>query len=109
MNEYIAMWKNYANFKDRTSRKGYWMAILFNILVIMALYVLLEFFPFISIFTLIYELAVIVPMIAILVRRLRDAGKVWYLVFMIFVPIIGQIVLLYFLVQGTKSDEGVQV
>ena len=32
MQEYINMWKNYANFSGRTSRRGYWMAFLFNVI-----------------------------------------------------------------------------
>jgi len=33
MNEYVAMWKNYFNFKERTSVRGYWMAVLFNVII----------------------------------------------------------------------------
>lgn len=109
MNEYIALWKNFANFQDRTSRRGYWMAVLFNIIAILALSALEVFFPFIGTIILLYEVAVLIPAVAIMVRRLRDAGKMWYWIFLVFVPVIGGIVLLCFLLQGTKSSEGKQV
>ncbi len=109
MNEYLAMWKNYVNFTDRTSVRGYWMAVLFNILISLGLGILSEFLSVFNYVAALYSLAVFIPGWAILIRRLRDAGKAWPWVFIMFIPIVGQIILLVFLCQGTKNFTGVQV
>ena len=52
-----------------------------------------------------YTLAVIIPSLAVLVRRMHDTGRsgVWF--FIVFVPLVGVFVLLYFLVQPGDPDE----
>ena len=107
MTEYIAMWKNYANFSDRTTRKGYWMAALIGIPVNWLL-------AFISIYVIgndllvsLYSLAVFIPSISISVRRLRDAGRHWAWIFVNFVPIIGQIVFLVMVCQRSIPQNNI--
>jgi len=70
MTEYLNFWVNYFNFTDRTTRKGYWMMVLVNAIIIFVL----NFFP---ILPTIYSLATFIPGIAIIVRRFRDAGLGW--------------------------------
>lgn len=76
--EYIAIWKNYANFKDRTTRRGYWMVFVYNLMITIPLFVL-GLIPYIgflfSIVSVLYSLAFIVPSAAVMVRRLHDVGK----------------------------------
>ena len=73
---------NYANFKGRASREEYWMFVLFNFIFLIALS-LIEGFLFglySSILSNIYYLAVLVPSIAVGVRRMHDTGKSgWFL------------------------------
>ena len=75
MNEYLAMWKNFANFSDRTSRRGYWMALLINFIISLVLGVIIAILPKLGFISYIYSLAALIPSLAIAVRRLRDAGK----------------------------------
>lgn len=109
MQEYLAMWKNYANFKDRTSVRGYWMAFLFNFLAALILGVIAGIVPALGFLAGIYSLAILVPSLAIMVRRLRDSGRAWYYIFIAFVPLVGSILLLVWLCQKTNSSEGEQV
>ena len=109
MQEYLAMWQNYANFGDRTSVRGYWMAFLFNFLASLVLGLIAQIIPILSFLAGIYSLAALVPGLAIVVRRLRDAGKHWACIFLVFIPLVGAIVLIVFLCQGTRSNEGNQV
>lgn len=109
MNEYIAMWKNYVNFSDRTSVRGYWMAWLFNFLVALVLSILRVILPVLGILSGLYSLAVLIPSLAIMIRRLRDAGKAWYAIFISLVPLVGWIILLVWLCKKTVSTEGNQV
>ena len=95
---------NYANFRGRARRKEYWMFFLFNMLfafITTAVDLVLGTFPLIYV---IYILAVIIPSLAVFVRRMHDTGKSgwWFLIGLI--PIIGAIWLLVLLC--TDSDTG---
>ena len=110
MQEYINMWKNYFNFSDRTTRRGFWMAFLCNILVSFVFSGVCSFLfrshiIFGAILFNIYSLVLLVPSLAIVVRRLRDAGKHWGYIFISLVPLIGGIMLLIFLCSNSVPNE----
>lgn len=109
MQEYLAMWKNYVNFKDRTSVRGYWMAFLFNFLAGIILGILTGILPVLGFLSGLYSLAILIPSLAIVVRRLRDAGKAWYCIFISLVPLVGSIILIVWLCRPTSNFEGEQV
>lgn len=100
----IGYWKkvvleNYANFRGRADRPEFWYFVLVNLLV----YVVLFFIASIAdsgIFyglVVIYALAMIIPGLAVAVRRLHDTGKsAWYLLVEL-IPLIGGLVLLVLL------------
>ena len=109
MQEYLAMWQNYANFSDRTSVRGYWMAFLFNLIAALILGVITSILPFLGFVAGLYSLAALIPGLALTVRRLRDAGKAWYWIFIALIPLVGTILLIVFLCGPTSSSEGNQV
>ena len=78
---------NYANFKGRASREEYWMFVLSNIIFVIAI-IFIEGFLFglySSILSNIYTLAILVPSIAVGVRRMHDTGKSgWFLLIPIY-------------------------
>lgn len=99
MEWYLDVFKNrYADFQGRASLREYWMFTLFNVLVIIALYIFLEISDssFIAMLFLIYALASIVPSLAVTVRRLHDIGKSGWTYLFSFIPIVGGIILLIF-------------
>lgn len=104
MNEYVAMWKNYVNFSDRTTVRGYWMAFLINWAISLVLGILANAIHAVSFLPTIYSLATLIPGLAIAVRRLRDAGKAWGWIFIGLVPLVGWIVLIVFLCQSSTPD-----
>jgi len=78
---------NYANFKGRARRKEYWMFGPITILIYIVL-TALSFIPVIgivfSILSGIFCLGIMVPSIAVAVRRMHDVGKSgWYM----FIPL----------------------
>ena len=97
MKEYKAMWKNYANFSGRTDRRGYWMAVLFNFIIGTILGVIVAIIPKLAFISSLYGLALLIPGLAICIRRLRDAGKNWPWIFICFVPVVGWIILIIML------------
>lgn len=52
--------------------------------------------------TLIYQLAVLVPSIAVSVRRMHDIGKSGWMLLVGLIPVIGVLILLYFTVLDSQ-------
>lgn len=110
MNWYLEAFKKYAVFQGRAGRKDYWFFVLFNIVVSMVLgYIDRLTGTFVAgtgfgILSAIYTLAVIIPGIAVSVRRLHDTGRSgwWFLVTI--VPILGFFVFLYFMVLDSDQE-----
>ncbi len=87
MNWYLKVLKQYADFSGRARRKEYWMFFLFNIIIIYGLIFLAIGLEMPSLVTLygIYTFAVLIPSLAVGVRRMHDAGKSgWYLLIPIY-------------------------
>jgi len=109
MNWYLDAWKNYANFQGRARRKAYWMFVLFNIIALVILSLIegalgLSGQNGYGILTGLYSLAIILPLIALAVRRLHDTGRSGWWILIGLVPLIGPIVLIVFYV--TDSQPG---
>lgn len=107
MNWYLKVLKNYANFDGRARRSEFWMFVLFNFLFTIAALILdailgsLIGFGFIY---PVYTLAMIIPNIAVTVRRLHDIGKSGGWFFISFIPVIGGIWLIVLL--ATEGNTG---
>lgn len=104
MQEYLDMWKNYANFSGRTSVRGYWMAFLFNFIAAAILSVLGRAVPALTFLSSLYSLAIVVPSLAIAVRRFRDGGKKWTCVLLPLIPLVGAIIYIIKLCAPTVAD-----
>ena len=84
MNYYVEVLKKYAVFNGRARRSEYWYFFLFNILISIGLGVVAGITK-ISIVGNLYSLAVLVPSIAVGIRRMHDVGKSgWYLLIPIY-------------------------
>lgn len=111
MQWYIKVLKNYAKFEGRARRTEFWMFSLINF----GISTISSFIWYMSqngsgtanflglIFTL-YGLAVIIPGIAVTVRRLHDIGKSGWWFFIVLVPFIGWVWMLWLLF--TDSQPG---
>ena len=97
MEWYLKVLKQYGDFSGRARRKEYWMFVLFNII-------------FTGIATLIspklyaiYTLAVLIPNLAVSVRRLHDINKSgWWL--LISLTGIGNLLLLYWFLLPSDNN-----
>ena len=95
MEWYIKVIKSYSDFNGRARRKEYWMFTLWNI--IFALLAVLLDYSFGIVYPLVgygplyiaYALFVLVPGIAVAVRRLHDIGKSGWMYLVAFIPIAG--------------------
>lgn len=107
MKEYILMFKNTFKYNGKSSRREYWMAVLFNSIFSMLLYVFA--LPFINdmlvantvfiALTSLYEMFVFLPMLSLTIRRLKDAGKSGWWVLIGLLSIVGEIILIVWLCQ----------
>jgi len=110
MSWFLAVLRQYATFKGRARRKEYWMFVL----VYVALYVALILVDGLTgtfdmgtergLLGSLFLLGTLVPSLAVAVRRLHDTDRSgWWLLFGL-IPLVGQAVLLYCLIQ--EGDEG---
>ena len=108
MNWYLKVWQQYADFTGRARRTEYWMFTLFNFIIVMLFYFLIfgilvtgndstmiVLIP--TILLVIYAFAVLIPNLAVVVRRLHDIGKSGWWYFIGFIPLVGPIWLLVLL------------
>jgi uncharacterized membrane protein YhaH (DUF805 family) len=103
MNWYLVALKKYAVFAGRARRKEFWFFTLFNVLIAVALAIIDMFTGTfdedvgLGLLSGLYALAMIVPSIAVTVRRLHDTDRSgwWYL--LVLVPLIGGLVILVFM------------
>ena len=99
--------KKYAKFEGRANRTQYWYFVLTEIL---AFFILVDLcvIPFVNIIAglalLVLWLGLIVPGIAVAVRRLHDTNRSGWWLLLCFVPFVGAIVLLVWMCsEGTKG------
>jgi len=105
MQWFILAMKNFRNFSGRARRKEYWMFFLFYMILAMVFSLVDIVLGLPAIFLNIFIIVMLVPTIAICVRRLHDTGRSgwWYLIN--FVPVIGFIVWLVFTVQAGEAED----
>ncbi|MDP0561800.1 MAG: DUF805 domain-containing protein [Candidatus Endonucleobacter sp. (ex Gigantidas childressi)] len=91
------------DFSGRASRTEYWMFILFAGIVGITLGVI-DYSSGTSILSSVFNLAIVLPAISILTRRLHDTGRTGWWQLIAFIPLIGGIILLIFAVQGSHDE-----
>jgi uncharacterized membrane protein YhaH (DUF805 family) len=109
MNWYLEVLKKYAVFQGRAHRTEYWMFTLFNVLITIALLIIGAILGLSgdggsNILSSLYGLAVLLPGLAVAVRRLHDTDRSGWWLLIGLIPLIGAIVLLIFLVQDSQPN-----
>lgn len=111
MNWYLKVLKQYADFSGRARRKEYWMFTLFHLLFAIVAIILdnllglaMEGIGYGAVYIL-YILAMVIPGLAVSVRRLHDIDKSGWMILVSLIPIIGAIWL--FVLMVTESNWGV--
>ena len=126
INAYKNFFKNYAEFTGRSTRPDYWWVWLGNLILSIPFWIIYFYIVYLStvmdsvsdsaseatfivlglvvIIYAIFYLAILVPTLALSVRRLRDAGFHWAFIFLRFAPM-GGIALLILFAMPTKETE----
>jgi len=109
MNWYLQVLKKYAEFGGRSRRKEYWMFALFNVIFLIVAIILdnvlgttIGVLPY-GVFYFLYALAVLLPGLAVGVRRLHDVGKSGWMMLIGLIPLIGAIWLLVLVCTDSQS------
>ena len=118
ISNFVAVLKKYVDFSGRASRREYWLFVLANAIIALVIGIIAGIATggaavniaaggsgaglaggavVVLVISSIYSLGIVLPGLAVAVRRLHDIGKsgVWY--FITFVPFIGSIWLLVLL------------
>ena len=101
MEWYVAVLKNYVEFSGRARRKEYWMFVLISSLISLVLNMLGSLFNAGSVLGLLYSLAVLLPSVAVAIRRLHDTSRSGWMSLLALIPIVGWIILLVFACQDS--------
>ena len=104
MNYYADVIKKYAQFSGRARRKEYWMFVLINAIISCVISCIDNLAGFtistgtsqIGILSLIYALFVLVPSLAVSVRRMHDIDKSGWTILLGLIPIVGTIILIVY-------------
>ena len=126
INAYKNFFKNYAEFTGRSTRPDFWWVWLGNLILSIPFWIIYFYTVFLStvmdsiddsvseatfmvlglvvIIYAIFYLVILVPTLALSVRRLRDAGFHWAFIFLRFAPM-GGIALLILHAMPTKETE----
>jgi uncharacterized membrane protein YhaH (DUF805 family) len=105
MHWYLHVLRNYTQFDGRSRRSEYWYFFLFNVIVAVVLGIadgaLRKILGF-GMLGMLYGLAVLVPGIAVSIRRLHDTDRSGWWLLLAFVPIV-DLVLIWFMAQDSNA------
>ncbi|MEI8595854.1 DUF805 domain-containing protein [Photobacterium sp. Hal280] len=102
MNWYLYALRKYAVFSGRAQRQEYWYFFLINLVITLALGIVDNLLNTpgagegTGLLGGVYSLAVLLPSVAVGVRRLHDIGKSGWWMLLSLIPVIGFVVLLFF-------------
>lgn len=101
MNDFIAQYKSvlkkYAVFTGRAGRREFWSFVLVNAIISILIGLLRM-----QALSAIYSLAVLIPGLAVGIRRLHDTNRSGWWLLIGFVPVIGTILLIVFVAQQSQ-------
>ena len=113
MKWYLKVLNQYSDFSGRASREEYWMFALFNFIFLivpcflMGLFIETDFEEaayILAILLGLYLLFIIIPSLALTVRRLHDTGRSGWFYFICIVPYVGGLILFIFTVLESEQS-----
>jgi uncharacterized membrane protein YhaH (DUF805 family) len=95
---------NYVNFQGRSVRSEYWYWVLFVVICMIIAQLIDRMIGHMAIYP-IFVLAIVLPGLAVSVRRLHDLDRSGWFVLLPLIPLVGAIILIYWHCQpGTAGD-----
>ena len=105
---YFTVLKKYAVFRGRSNRKEFWLFVLVNI-IIFIIFGILTKIPILKVLFwiafILFGLAVLIPSIALGIRRLHDINYSGWLMLLCLIPVVNVIVVfLLCVIEGNQYD-----
>ena len=100
---YLKVLKHYAGFTGRASRKEYWYFVLCNFIITFCVGFISGLLGLECLLGIIYILLILLPWLAVCVRRLHDINCSGWHFLIIFIPIVGIFLLIWYLVKRGTS------
>lgn len=100
-----SVFTQYVGFSGRARRSEYWWFCLANIIINSILSGLGRNIGLFSVLSGIYGLAVLLPALAVAVRRLHDIGKSGWWFLLNLIPLVGQIILIVWYCKDSEPGE----
>ncbi len=108
MNYYLLALKKYATFSGRATRSEYWYFFLVNFLIGIVLNIItMSVGDTYGVVGMVYNLAMIIPGLAICARRLHDIGKSGWMILVSLIPLAGIIWLIVLLATQSSPVDNV--
>ena len=104
INAYKAMFANFTNFNGKTNRRNFWLAILANIIVSFVIGFVTGLFG-LSFVGIIYALVMMIPSLAMEIRRMHDINKSGWNVLWSLIPLVGFIIVIYLFCQPSVAND----
>lgn len=105
MQWYLNALKNYVGFQGRARRTEYWMFVLFSAIASFVVSLIDSLVGLSPVLTLIYSLAVLLPSLAVMARRLHDTGRSGWWILISLIPLVGSIILIVFFCQDSQPSD----
>lgn len=104
MHWYLDVLKKYTEFGSRAGRQEFWMFALCNFIVAAVVGFVARMIG-IEILAGLYSLAVLLPCIALWVRRLHDTNRPGWWLLLVLIPVLGWLILLILAVMASDSGD----
>ncbi|WP_342416354.1 DUF805 domain-containing protein [Paenibacillus sp. FSL R10-2782] len=105
MQWYLKVLQNYVGFQGRARRTEYWMFVLFSTIATFIIGLIDGIVGLTPILMYLYSLAVLLPSLAVIARRLHDTGRTGWWILIGLIPLVGSIILIVFLCQDSQPAE----
>ncbi len=93
----VVVTERYAQFDGRATRPEFWWYALVNWIISAVFGILGQASVVFSIIGFAYGLAVLIPGLAVAIRRLHDVGRSGWWLLLVLIPIVGWIILIVFM------------
>jgi uncharacterized membrane protein YhaH (DUF805 family) len=97
-NHFLRVLRRAFDFNTRSTRAEFWWFWLFQILIAVAIIIIL---PALS---TLFSLIMLIPDIAVSIRRLHDIGKSGWWLLALFIPLLGAIILIVFWIKASEQS-----
>ncbi|MCX6021796.1 MAG: DUF805 domain-containing protein [Chloroflexi bacterium] len=103
MELYLDALKRYVEFSGRSSRKAFWYFVGLNLVVVIVLAIIEAIIGIPGMLSGLYQLGVLLPSLAVGVRRLHDTGRSGWWTLIAFIPFGGLVLLYFYVLEGNTS------